>query len=96
MGTVLDQDDQEKLGYYSSCDLRTLIAHHTFWISFSSQIGTEYSDGLKSLCMVEGDTSVVMVGDTHGGFSGLSNGDSDFVAIKLDAATGAEIWRYQV
>lgn len=47
--------------------------------------------------MAEGDTSVVTVGHTQGDYSGVFNGGVvDVVVTKLDAATGAEIWRYQV
>jgi len=47
--------------------------------------------------MVDEDMSVVIVGITHGNFSGaLHGGGYDMVAIKVDAATGAEIWRHQV
>lgn len=46
--------------------------------------------------MVDEETAVVMVGVTFGNFSGSSNGDRDMVVLKLDAASGTEIWRYQV
>lgn len=46
--------------------------------------------------MADGDTSVVMVGQTFGNFNGINNGDWDIVVLKLDAATGTEIWRLQV
>lgn len=42
--------------------------------------------------------SIVMAGVTRGNFSGASSGegDMDMVVVKLDAASGTEIWRYQV
>ncbi len=46
--------------------------------------------------MVDGDTAAVLAGRTSGDFSGVSQGDVDIIAIKVDAASGAEIWRYQV
>ncbi|CAN0353219.1 unnamed protein product, partial [Scytosiphon promiscuus] len=36
-----------------------------------------------------------MGGYTTGGFQGLSAGNNDFVAIKLNSSDGTEIWRYQ-
>lgn len=46
--------------------------------------------------MADGEMSVVVTGITYGDFNGASNGDSDLVVVKLDAASGTEIWRYQV
>lgn len=47
--------------------------------------------------MADGDASVFIVGHTQGSFSGAFNGGLvDVVVIKLNATTGAEIWRYQV
>ncbi len=46
--------------------------------------------------MVDGDTSVVMVGGTEGDFDGVAKGGYDGIAIKVDSANGTEIWRYQV
>lgn len=46
--------------------------------------------------MVDGDKSVVMAGQTWGNFAGSPKGSFDFIAIKLDAADGTEIWRWQV
>ena len=60
------------------------------------QDGSDVYDVSLAAVMVDGDTSVVMTGLTHGNFSGAVNGSYDMVAIKLDAATGTEIWRYQV
>ncbi|CAM9524878.1 unnamed protein product, partial [Ectocarpus sp. 13 AM-2016] len=59
------------------------------------QNGTDEDDFLDGAAMVDGDMSVVMVGETYGSFSGSSNGESDMAVVKLDAASGAEIWRYQ-
>lgn len=41
--------------------------------------------------MADGDESVVMAGLT-----GPSLDDTDIVVVKLDAASGTDIWRYQV
>ncbi|CAM9529226.1 unnamed protein product [Hapterophycus canaliculatus] len=59
------------------------------------QEGTEKEDYLSAATMVDGDGSVVMGGYTTGGFSELSLGDNDFVAIKLNSSDSTEIWRYQ-
>ncbi|CAN0033506.1 unnamed protein product, partial [Ectocarpus sp. 6 AP-2014] len=59
------------------------------------QDGTANVDWFYAAAMVDGDMSVVMVGGTKGNFSGTPSGRYDMVAVKLDAASGAEIWRNQ-
>ncbi|CAM9360961.1 unnamed protein product [Scytosiphon promiscuus] len=59
------------------------------------QDGTEAIDYLSAATMVDEDKAVVMGGYTTGGFQGLSAGNDDFVAIKLNSSDGTEIWRYQ-
>lgn len=51
---------------------------------------------MNSAAMVDGEASIVVVGQTTGSFDGPANGDWDIVVLKLDAASGTEIWRYQV
>lgn len=61
------------------------------------QDGTADEDALWDAVMVDADTSVIAVGHTQGGFSGVfAGGAVDVVVVKLDAATGVETWRYQV
>ncbi|CAM9974749.1 unnamed protein product, partial [Scytosiphon promiscuus] len=45
---------------------------------------------MKSATMVDGDTAVVVVGNLE-----YEGGYTDFVAVKLDASDGTEIWRYE-
>ena len=42
-----------------------------------------------------GNGYFVLAGNTYGNRSGTNAGDSDFVAVKLDAS-GSEVWRWQV
>lgn len=52
---------------------------------------------MTAAAMGDGDSSVVMAGQTYGNFSGASNsGSADIVVVKLNATSGTEIWRYQV
>lgn len=52
---------------------------------------------MTAAAMGDGDTSVVMAGQTYGNFSGASiSGSADIVVVKLNATSGTEIWRYQV
>ena len=45
---------------------------------------------------VAGDNaSVILVGLTHGNWSGTNHGGGDFAAVKLDA-DGSVLWRWQV
>ncbi|CAM9620673.1 unnamed protein product [Ectocarpus fasciculatus] len=59
------------------------------------QNGTEEDELMLGAAMADGEMSVVVTGITYGDFNGSSNGDSDLVVVKLDAASGTEIWRYQ-
>lgn len=56
----------------------------------------EKNNRMNSAAMVDGEASIVVVGQTTGSFDGPANGDWDIVVLKLDAASGTEIWRYQV
>lgn len=62
----------------------------------SRQDGTSEFENLRAAVMVEGDMSVVAVGLTYGSFSGVLHGGYDMAVVKLNAASGTEIWRYQV
>ncbi|CAM9975026.1 unnamed protein product, partial [Scytosiphon promiscuus] len=54
------------------------------------QDGSAGTEKMKSATMVDGDTSVVVVGNLED-----DDGFADFVAVKLDALDGTEIWRYE-
>lgn len=77
--------------FYHACSENLSIAPRP------TQDGTTEEDGLWAAVMADDDASVVTVGHTRGNFSGVFNGGVvDLVVMKLDAATGTEIWRHQV
>lgn len=45
--------------------------------------------------MIDADDSVVLAGHTEGNWAGDNRGSYDFAAVKL-AASGTELWRWQV
>lgn len=58
------------------------------------QSGTSVDDSFFAVAMAT-DGTVVLAGETEGGWSGKPSGGSDFVAMKLDEQ-GLELWRWQV
>ena len=64
-------------------------------LSIRPQDGTPLKDRIfaSALC---GDGSVVLAGYSEGDWAEANAGGSDLAAVKLDAAVGTEIWRWQV
>lgn len=58
------------------------------------QEGTSENDNLYGVA-VDQDGSAVFTGLSAGEWDGVSSGDQDFVAVKIDR-NGEELWRWQV
>ena len=69
----------------------------SLFLSFFPSCGQDGTDGLDSVsAAVVGDNdSVVLAGYTSGSWSGITVGQADAAAVKLDA-NGNELWRWQV
>lgn len=93
-----------KSAKYWQCNGRPLVnslelVHSSRFIFYIPRItdfkgGTEEDDYCYGVAMA-GDDSVILAGYTYGDWGAVNAGDSDFVAVKLDAA-GEEIWVWQV
>ena len=63
--------------------------------SATRQDGTGLNDTFKAAAASGGDGSVILAGSSSGNWSGVTLGEMDFIAIKLDS-DGNEMWRWQV
>ena len=70
---------------------------HVVYLSPTAPLRQGGSDRVDEsrIVFVEDDESVVLIGHTHGLWSGKSYGDVDLAAVKLDV-NGGELWRWQV
>ncbi|CAM9650991.1 unnamed protein product [Choristocarpus tenellus] len=58
------------------------------------QNGTTAADILYATA-VDSAGDIFLGANSYGNFSGISEGDADFVVFKLDGSTGLELWRWQ-
>ena len=58
------------------------------------QAGSGLNESFRAAAAFD-DNSVVLAGLSRGNWSGVTHGEMDFIAVKLDP-DGQELWRWQV